>query len=75
MIAVVPYHGISGFELRLTFDRENENFGNRLATMKISDVDLVIVAKSALERLAGQGKITEDLRATCACVSQLKVKS
>lgn len=46
-----------------------------ISEMKIFDDDAPAVARVILERLAGQGKVTEELRAVCACVANLRQSS
>lgn len=42
-----------------------------LVRMDVSDHDIPELVQIGLERLAGQGKITEKIRATCVCVADL----
>lgn len=41
-----------------------------VAEMHISDEAAAGIARTLLERLAGQGKITEELRQVCYCLGQ-----
>ena len=74
MLKYIPYNGLGGFEIQLTCDQKNNHPLNRLVTMKIPDDDLLEITKRGLERLAGQGKVDENLRAMCHCVGEPRGK-
>jgi hypothetical protein len=43
-----------------------------LLTLCVPDEDTIEIVKRGLERLAGQGKVDEQLRSMCHCIGQIK---
>jgi hypothetical protein len=43
-----------------------------IAVLRIPDEDLEDLIIRGLERLSGQGKVSENLRSTCNCVGELR---
>ena len=68
--------GIGGLHIRARANLcgPNDTFHHFDINMDIADEPLKEIVKRGLERLAGQGKIDEDLRVMCHCVGEQRGK-